>query len=768
MRGQRGRIGKIYTVHDMKKLIASLTLILFVAVLNAQHTNSYTYPFYIGKAGTSTGSITLYGTTSGTVQLTVPDVAGTGTVFKLPSSNGTSGYVLRTDGAGVLSWIPLTGYATLASPTFTGTVTVPSPFTLGSTSVTSTGTQLNYLSGATGTTGTGSVVLSASPTLTGTLGAANITATGGIQGQGEFNIIQYGAISNDGISDAAAIQAAINAAYATTVPSAWWWTGYGGKVIIPPGIWYIDVADTLKSYINVEIANGARFEFPVGFTGCMWTNPTNKKCTYAMVRGGTYHLPVSFAADFIKLYSTINTEYYVSMCTFENMNVNRAYRAIYIDNVAPGWCTNNIFNNISTDSCQKVVVVKDGGANKFNDFTVECRAITDTIFNIQSNHNTVKSCMIWDYVGDEVSHYIGATNYRNYLDIPNQQNGVNAGIYNIVIGHNKITSDYYDVTGAGDPGEINFKKRKTTAWNVVNGDYLGEINFKGWHTSNYYTGATIEAKVGTTPGVSDMPTQLIFSTTPDGSATPVERMIIGTTGSIQVDTTFRPMSNDGGPLGQSGYAWSDLWLASGAKTDYDAGDVTLTHSANTLTLGGGNLALGANNLTMTGSIASDANRVTKGWFTDIDVTNDVEIEDVAISGSIVKVTIGWDGAAGCDFVWTGDAGHGQQNLDIGSIVPANADVIKVDIVCTEALVGCTDMNIGAGNASGGAQYVAAASLDALNEVITSTAVLTDAVLMNYAAATKVWISGDPSDNNWSDMTAGKWTVYVTYVYYGDL
>lgn len=55
--------------------------------------------------------------------------------------------------------------ANLASPTFTGTVTIPSPFTLGATSVTSTGTQLNYLSGATGTTGTGNLVYSNSPTL---------------------------------------------------------------------------------------------------------------------------------------------------------------------------------------------------------------------------------------------------------------------------------------------------------------------------------------------------------------------------------------------------------------------------------------------------------------------------------------------------------------------------------------------------------------------------------------------------------------------------
>lgn len=40
--------------------------------------------------------------------------------------------------------------APIASPTFTGTVTIPSPFTLGSTSVTTSGTELNYVDGVTG------------------------------------------------------------------------------------------------------------------------------------------------------------------------------------------------------------------------------------------------------------------------------------------------------------------------------------------------------------------------------------------------------------------------------------------------------------------------------------------------------------------------------------------------------------------------------------------------------------------------------------------
>ncbi len=74
--------------------------------------------------------------------------------------------------------------APLASPTFTGTVTIPTPFTLGATSVTTTGTQLNYLNAATGTTGSTNLVYSASPALTGIVSMVNATLSGKI---GSYN-----------------------------------------------------------------------------------------------------------------------------------------------------------------------------------------------------------------------------------------------------------------------------------------------------------------------------------------------------------------------------------------------------------------------------------------------------------------------------------------------------------------------------------------------------------------------------------------------------
>lgn len=48
----------------------------------------------------------------------------------------------------------------------------------------------------------------------------------------------------------------------------------------------------------------------------------------------------------------------------------------------------------------------------------------------------------------------------------------------------------------------------------------------------------------------------------------------------------RPSADDGAALGVSGTAWSDLFLASGGVINWNAGDVTITHSANVLAFAG--------------------------------------------------------------------------------------------------------------------------------------------------------------------------------------
>jgi hypothetical protein len=67
---------------------------------------------------------------------------------------------------------------------------------------------------------------------------------------------------------------------------------------------------------------------------------------------------------------------------------------------------------------------------------------------------------------------------------------------------------------------------------VVSGDELGTIAFRGYDGAAYRAGAFITGNVDGTPGASDMPGRLTFSTTADGAATPTERMRIDSSGAL--------------------------------------------------------------------------------------------------------------------------------------------------------------------------------------------------------------------------------------------
>jgi hypothetical protein len=126
---------------------------------------------------TSINGLTLTSST-GTFTLTNAKVFTVSNTLTLTSNDGAT---LAIGGGGTLgsNAYTSTAYAPINSPTFTGTVTIPTPFTIGAVSMTATGTQLNYLAAATGTTGTTStnVVFSTSPTLvTPVLGVASATS----------------------------------------------------------------------------------------------------------------------------------------------------------------------------------------------------------------------------------------------------------------------------------------------------------------------------------------------------------------------------------------------------------------------------------------------------------------------------------------------------------------------------------------------------------------------------------------------------------------
>ena len=139
----------------------------------------------------ATGRTSLGATTVGSNLFTLPNpnairylrTAADNSITTLTAAEVKSDLALTATDVGLANVTNESKATMFTNPTFTGTVTLPSPFTLGSTSVTTTGTRLNYLSAATGTTGTGNLVFSASPTFTGTVtGTFSGDLTGNVSG----------------------------------------------------------------------------------------------------------------------------------------------------------------------------------------------------------------------------------------------------------------------------------------------------------------------------------------------------------------------------------------------------------------------------------------------------------------------------------------------------------------------------------------------------------------------------------------------------------
>jgi len=144
--------------------------------------NTSTGTINIGGASFTTGSIILGGSGTGTIQIGGSTATSSGTVNILNGAVATA--LTKTINIGTGSTAGTTtigiGSATGSTTTINGNVNIPNTLQLAGTGVTTTATKLNYLTSATGTTGTAStnVVFSTSPTLTTPLIDSISTTTG--------------------------------------------------------------------------------------------------------------------------------------------------------------------------------------------------------------------------------------------------------------------------------------------------------------------------------------------------------------------------------------------------------------------------------------------------------------------------------------------------------------------------------------------------------------------------------------------------------------
>lgn len=129
-----------------------------------------------------------------------------------------------------------------------------------------------------------------------------------------------------------------------------------------------------------------------------------------------------------------------------------------------------------------------------------------------------------------------------------------------------------------------------------------------------------------------------------------------------------------------------------------------------------------------------------------------------------KIKIGFPGSVAlglADFQWTSAANMTAQNIDLGAIIPGKASPLIVKLHTEQTHTGAVSLAITAGNASGGAQFVASGANYTADD-LRQTAHADIGGVAPVAAASKVWIGGTPGAN-WSLMTAGILSVYVTYL-----
>lgn len=144
---------------------------------------------------------------------------------------------------------------------------------------------------------------------------------------------------------------------------------------------------------------------------------------------------------------------------------------------------------------------------------------------------------------------LGATNGDNRVVINNTETDitiggvvvpVRLGIHGGIDGAEQLIEFHKFSNTASSGAQIEFARSRGTSGSrsvVQSGDRIGGIGFLGYDGTDYEAAASIRVEVDGTPGAGDMPGRMLFSTTPDGAASHVERMRITQAGLVGVGIT---------------------------------------------------------------------------------------------------------------------------------------------------------------------------------------------------------------------------------------
>lgn len=270
---------------------------------------------------------------------------------------------------------------------------------------------------------------------------------------------------------------------------------------------------------------------------------------------------------------------------------------------------------------------------------------------------------------------------------------------------------------------------------VQSQDYIARIDALGHDGTDYEIAAQIDFEVDGTPGASDMPGRIRFLVTPDGSRTPAEAMRIASTKIVTFSgANISPASNDGTALGTTSLMFSDLFLASESVVNFNNGDVTLTHSLNTLTLAGGDLVLPSAGLTVGSSIpfSDSAGTLTLQNIDALDATTEATIESAIDTLSNL----------------TAAASLGTVSTALTGVLRADAGVLSADTDVTDLVDNLSYTKLADGTAG---------------QLITWSAAGAPATVATGTSGQVLTSNGAGAAPTFQTSTASDWTPYSTVV-----
>jgi hypothetical protein len=101
----------------------------------------------------------------------------------------------------------------------------------------------------------------------------------------------------------------------------------------------------------------------------------------------------------------------------------------------------------------------------------------------------------------------------------------------------QFTLDRENTTATTQSQQINQRRKRQSDAILVSGDRISSIFSSGWDGASYIIATAIFGEVDGTPGASDMPGRLVFSTTADGASSLTERMRITAAGNVGIGTS---------------------------------------------------------------------------------------------------------------------------------------------------------------------------------------------------------------------------------------